>query len=81
MCNNNIHSQEISVRKKAKNGGGKEKEKKKRLFSCRIFTLPLSSTISSSFSAYHILHTRIFQIKICKFIAFIETICKYYTTL
>ena len=29
MCNNNIHSQEVSVRKKAKNGGGKEKEEKK----------------------------------------------------
>ena len=28
MCNNNIHSQEISVGKKAKNWGGKEKEEK-----------------------------------------------------
>lgn len=29
MCNNNIHSQEVSVRKKAKNWEGKEKEEKK----------------------------------------------------
>ena len=28
MCNNNIHSQKVSVRKKAKNGGGKEKGEK-----------------------------------------------------
>ena len=81
MCNNNIHSQEVSVRKKAKNWEGKEKEEKKLLFSCSLFSLPLSSTISPPFSAYQILHTRICKIKICKFIAFIETIDKYYTTL